>query len=134
FLWWSEKSGHGHLYRVNGAKWTALTSGNWEVRDVVGVDEARGLVYFTGNRETPLEQQLYVTSLDKAGQARALTAKGWWNDAVMDGAASKVVVTRQNADQPKQVYLADSSGKQLQWLSQNALKGSHPYAPYVADH
>lgn len=134
FLWWSEKSGHGHLYRVNGTKWTALTSGNWEVRDVVGVDGAKGLVYFTGNRETPLEQQLYVTSLGKAGQARALTANGWWNDAVMDGAASKVVVTRQNVDQPKQVYLADSGGKQLQWLSQNALTGNHPYAPYVPGH
>jgi dipeptidyl-peptidase-4 len=134
FLWWSEKTGHGHLYRVSGTKWTALTSGNWEVRDVVGVDEAKGLVYFTGNRETPLEQQLYVTSLGKPGQARALTQQGWWNDAVMDGAASKVVVTRQNVDQPKQVYLANSDGKQLQWLSQNALTGNHPYAPYVAGH
>ncbi|MES2174630.1 MAG: S9 family peptidase [Pseudomonadota bacterium] len=134
FLWWSEKSGHGHLYRVSGAKWTALTNGDWEVRDVVGVDEEKGLVYFTGNRETPLEQQLYVTALGKAGQARALTSKGWWNDAVMDGAASRVVVTRQNSDQPKQVYLADSGGKQLQWLSENALTGNHPYAPYVAGH
>ena len=134
FLWWSEKSGHGHLYRVSGTKWTALTSGEWEVRDVVGVDEAKGLVYFTGNRETPLEQQLYVTALGTPGQARALTQQGWWNDAVMDGAATKVVVTRQNTDQPKQVYLADNGGKQLQWLSQNALTGSHPYAPYVAGH
>ncbi len=134
FLWWSEKSGHGHLYRIDGGKWTALTSGDWEVRDVVGVDEEKGLVYFTGNRETPLEQQLYVTALGKPGQARALTSKGWWNDAVMDGAASRVVVTRQNSDQPKQVYLADSGGKQLQWLSENALTGNHPYAPYVAGH
>lgn len=134
FLWWSEKSGHGHLYRVSGTKWTALTSGDWEVRDVVGVDEAKGLVYFTGNRETPLEQQLYVTSLGKPAQARALTQQGWWNDAVMDGAATRVVVTRQNTDQPKQVYLADNGGKQLQWLSHNALTGSHPYAPYVAGH
>ncbi|SEQ67768.1 S9 family peptidase [Sphingobium sp. YR768] len=134
FLWWSEKSGHGHLYRVKGTQWTALTSGDWEVRDVVGVDEAKGLVYFTGNRETPLEQQLYVAPLGKPGKASALTQQGWWNDAVMDGAASRVVVTRQNTDQPKQVYLADDGGKQLQWLSQNALTGSHPYAPYVADH
>jgi dipeptidyl-peptidase-4 len=134
FLWWSEKSGHGHLYRVKGTQWTALTSGDWEVRDVVGVDEAKGLVYFTGNRETSLEQQLYVAPLGKPGRASALTQQGWWNDAVMDGAASRVVVTRQNSDQPKQVYLADNGGKQLQWLSQNALTGSHPYAPYVADH
>ncbi|WP_420143278.1 alpha/beta fold hydrolase [Sphingobium sp.] len=134
FLWWSEKTGHGHLYRIRDGKWTALTGGDWEVRDVVGVDEARGLVYFTGNRETPLEQQLYVTSLAKAGQARALTQKGYWNDAVMDSAASRIVVSRQNVDQPKQLYLADSSGKQLQWLSENALTGNHPYAPYVASH
>lgn len=134
FLWWSEKTGHGHLYHVRGGKWTALTSGEWEVRDIVGVDEGRGLVYFTGNRETPLEQQLYVASLAKAGPLKALTAKGWWNDAVMDGAASRIVVTRQNADQPKQVYLADSGGKQLQWISENALKGDHPYAPYLASH
>ena len=134
FLWWSERSGHGHLYRVAGKKWTALTTGDWEVRDVVGVDEDKGLVYFTGNRETPLEQQLYVTSLATPGAARMLTSAGWWNDAVMDDAASRVVVSRQNTDQPKQVYLADSDGKQLQWLSQNALTGDHPYAPYVASH
>ena len=134
FLWWSEKSGHGHLYRVTGDRWTPLTSGAWEVRDVLGVDEGRGLVYFTGNRETPLEQQLYVTSLAKADAPRALTQQGWWNDAVMDGAASRVIVTRQNSDQPKQVFLADNAGKQLQWLSQNALTGDHPYAPYVASH
>src|SRR3546814_7908080 len=27
FLWWSERTGHGHLYHVRGGKWTALTSG-----------------------------------------------------------------------------------------------------------
>ena len=134
FLWWSEKTGHGHLYHVRGSKWTALTSGNWDVRDVIGVDEGKGLVYFTGNRETPLEQQLYVAPLTKAGAARALTRSGWWNDAVMDGKASRIVVSCQNSDQPKQVYLADNSGKQLQWLSENALTGNHPYAPYVESH
>lgn len=134
FLWWSEKTGHGHLYHVRDKTWTPLTSGDWEVRAIAGVDEAKGLVYFTGNRETPLEQQLYVAPLGKPGKATALTQGGWWNDAVMDGAASRIVVTRQNSDQPKQLYLADTSGKRLQWLSENALTGSHPYAPYVASH
>ncbi|MCP1471082.1 dipeptidyl-peptidase-4 [Sphingobium sp. OAS761] len=133
-LWWSEKSGHGHLYHVDHGRWAAITAGDWDVRDVVAVDEPKGLVYFTGNRETPLEQQLYVTSLGRPAPAKALTQGGWWNDAVMDGAASRVVVTRQNSDQPKQVYLSDTTGKRLQWLSENALTGDHPYAPYVAGH
>ncbi|RJG55223.1 S9 family peptidase [Sphingobium terrigena] len=134
FLWWSEKSGHGHLYRVHDGKWTALTSGDWEVKTLVAVDEKAGLVYFTGNRETPLEQQLYSAPITRPAAARQITTSGWWNDAVMDGAASRVVITRQNSDQPKQVYLADSAGKQLQWLSENALKGDHPYAPFLASH
>lgn len=134
FLWWSEKSGHGHLYRVHDGKWTALTSGDWEVKTLVAVDEKAGLAYFTGNRETSLEQQLYSAPITRPAAARQITTSGWWNDAVMDAAASRAVITRQNSDQPKQVYLADNSGKQLQWLSENALKGDHPYAPYLASH
>lgn len=134
FLWWSEKTGHGHLYHVRGTRWTALTSGAWEVRDVVGVDEAQGLVYFTANRETPLEQQLYVAPLTGKGALRQLTSSGWWNDVVMDGAATRLVVSRSNSDHPKQVYLADRGGKRLQWLSENAIAGDHPYAPYLASH
>ncbi|CAN5346060.1 S9 family peptidase [soil metagenome] len=134
FLWWSERSGHGHLYHVTDGKSVQLTSGNWEVRAIEGVDEARGLVYFTGNRETPLEQQLYSVSLTKPATPAQLTQSGWWNDAVMDGTARRIVVARSNSDQPKQLYLADSSGKQIQWLSENRLDASHPYAPYLAAH
>ena len=40
-LWWSERSGHGHLYRVDGTSGevTALTSGSWVVDEIVGLDE-----------------------------------------------------------------------------------------------
>ena len=134
FIWWSEKSGHGHLYHVQGQRWTALTSGEWEVRDLVGLDEDRGIAYFTGNRETPLEQQLYAAPLNGRGPVRQLTSNGWWNDAVMDGAATRLVVARSNSDRPRQLYLADMDGKRLRWLSENAVTGDHPYAPYVASH
>ena len=134
FIWWSEKSGHGHLYHVQGQRWTALTSGEWEVRDLVGLDEDLGIAYFTGNRETPLEQQLYAAPLNGRGSVRQLTSNGWWNDAVMDGAATRLVVARSNSDRPRQLYLADMDGKRLRWLSENAVTGDHPYAPYVASH
>lgn len=132
FLWWSERSGHGHLYRVRGDKWTAITSGDWEVRDVLGLDEKRGLVFFTGNRETPLEQQVYSASLSGKGSLRRLTEEGWWNNAVMDGAASRIIVSRSSALQPTQIYLADRDGARLQWLSENRVEGAHPLAPYRA--
>ena len=134
FIWWSEKSGHGHLYHVQGQRWTALTSGEWEVRDLVGLDEDLGIAYFTGNRETPLEQQLYAAPLNGRGPVRQLTSSGWWNDGVMDGAATRLVVARSNSDQPRQLYLADVDGKRVRWLSENAVTGDHPYAPYLSSH
>ncbi|MBB3926264.1 dipeptidyl-peptidase-4 [Sphingobium jiangsuense] len=134
FLWWSERSGHGHLYRVKGGKWTPLTQGEWEVKDVIGVDEKRGTVTFTGNRETPLEQHLYSAPLAGGGEVRLLSEKGWWNAGVMDGAGSRIIISRSSSDQPVQIYLADRDGKRLRWLSENRVEGDHPYAPYRAAH
>ena len=48
FLWTSERSGFRHIYLcdVSGKMENRLTSGDWEVEAIVGVDEARRRVYF----------------------------------------------------------------------------------------
>lgn len=50
FIWASEKTGFRHLYLhdSNGTCLGPLTEGDWMVEQVVGVNEAAGLVYFTG--------------------------------------------------------------------------------------
>jgi dipeptidyl aminopeptidase/acylaminoacyl peptidase len=69
-LWFSERSGWGHLYRIDldsGAVLKALTAGDWTVQDVLRVDEADGRVYFTaGGREAgdPYQRRLYRVNLD----------------------------------------------------------------------
>lgn len=132
-LWWSERDGYGHLYTVWQGKARQLTKGPWVVHNVVAVDEAKGLVYFTGNRETPIEKQLYRVPL-KGGAPEQLTENGYWNEAVMDGAASRIIITRSNVNQPPQTYLADADGKRIRWIEENRLDGDHPYAPYLASH
>ena len=64
-IWWSERDGHGHLYRFKAGKWTQLTKGDWEVAELAGVDEAKGRIYFTGNKDGVLEQHLYSVDLDE---------------------------------------------------------------------
>ncbi|SVB88317.1 uncharacterized protein METZ01_LOCUS241171, partial [marine metagenome] len=72
-LWWSERDGWAHLYRFgsDGALKNRLTEGPFSVRSIVGVDEARGIVYFMANaRETgedPYYQHLYRVNLDGTG-------------------------------------------------------------------
>ena len=132
-LWSSERDSYSHIYQFKAGKWKQLTKGAWMVRDIVGVDEAAGKVYFTANRETPIEQHIY--SVPIAGGAIAqLTAKGGWNSAKMNKTASRAIISHSSPDQPDQVYLADAAGKRLAWIEENKLGAAHPYAPYVSSH
>lgn len=135
-IWWSERDGHGHLYRFKAGKWTQLTKGNWEVTpDVAGVDEATGRVFFLANKDGVLERHLYAVDLNKPGAVTRLTEAGWWNGATMDASARRMIVSRSNPDQPAQVYLADAAGKRLAWVNENAVTAAdHPYNRFLASH
>ena len=133
-IWRSERSGYGHLYRFAKGKWTALTSGAWVVQDLVGVDEAKGRLFFVGNKDDVLEQHLYAVDIAHPNVVTRLTETGWWNAGTMDGAATRMIVTRSNTTQPAQTYLADATGKRISWINENAVKPGHPYYPYLAQH
>jgi dipeptidyl-peptidase-4 len=133
-VWSSERSGFSHLYRWKAGKWTPLTHGLWAVEKVAGVDEKAKRVYFTGTVETPIEQQLYWVNYERPGAPVRVTESGWYNNAVMDKGATHALISRSNTSQPSQTYLADSGGKRLAWVEQNALNTSHPYAPYLDSH
>ncbi|OYY90610.1 MAG: S9 family peptidase [Sphingomonas sp. 28-66-16] len=133
-IWASERSGYRHLYRFAMGAWTQLTSGDWAVAYLAGVDEAKGRLYFAGNKDGVLEQHLYAVDIARPNVITRLTEPGWWNGGTMDGAATRIIVSRSNPNQPTQIYLADATGKRLSWINENALKEGHPYYPYLASH
>jgi dipeptidyl-peptidase-4 len=76
-LWWSERSGWGHLYLYTpDGSVSTLTDGEWLVRDLVAVDEDRRVATFTAaGREhglDPYVRQVYEVDLD-GGQVRRVT-------------------------------------------------------------
>jgi dipeptidyl-peptidase-4 len=82
-----------------------------------------------------LETHLYALALDHHRDPVRVTEPGWTYGAVMDKAATRAILTRSSPDQPAQVYLADTAGKRLAWISENAVTApDHPYHPYLADH
>ena len=133
-IWRSERTGYGHLYRFAKGIWTALTSGAWVVQSLAGVDEAKGRLFFVGNKDDVLEQHLYSVDIAHPGVVTRLTETGWWNNGTMDGAATRMIVARSNPTQPTQIYLADAAGKRISWINQNAVTPGHPYYPYLASH
>ncbi len=134
-IWRSERDGYGHLYRwTRNGKWTQLTKGPWVVTNLVGVDEAKGRLWFTGTKDDVLEQQLYSVDIAHPGALTRLTETGWTNGASMDEAATRLIVSRSNPTQPTQVYLADTTGKRIAWINENAIRPGHPYYPYLQHH
>lgn len=72
-IWYSERTGWGHLYRYDlatGALLNPVTSGDWLVRDILHVDEERQRIFFTaGGREggNPYYRRLYRVGFDGSG-------------------------------------------------------------------
>ena len=133
-IWGSERSGFHHLYRFSNGQWTPITKGQWVVTGLVGIDEEHHRLFFTGNKDGALEQQLYSVDYLEPREPRRLSETGYWNAAEMDKHGTRLLVTRSSPDQPPQVYLADDSGKRVEWVEENKLDATHPYAPYVAAH
>lgn len=138
-IWWSERSGYGHLYRFADGQWRQLTGtgeggGEWVVTALVGVDQEQGRVLFTGTRDDPLAQQVYAIDLADPAEPARLTDPAFDNRARMDRAGQTLLVTRSSDAQPPQTYLADAGGQRLAWVEENRLDAAHPYAPYLASH
>jgi dipeptidyl-peptidase-4 len=77
FIWRSPRTGYSHLYRYdkNGKQLAAITSGDWEVRSLVGVDANNDFVYFTATKDGPLEVHGYRANIND-GTIERLTELG----------------------------------------------------------
>ncbi len=69
FLWRSERTGRNHVYhyRRGGERIGAVTSGDWQVREIVRVDEAARVLWFEGTKDGATGRHLYCVGLDGAG-------------------------------------------------------------------
>lgn len=78
FLWSSERTGWRHLYRYSsqGELLGAVTSGDWEARQLHGVDEESGWIYFSGTRRSLIGLDLYRVKLDGSQISRLTQRPG----------------------------------------------------------
>lgn len=121
FLRTSEKSGYKHIYKVdfNGNE-TQVTSGNWDVIDLKGIDESKkGVVFYTSAEEGAMYQTLYSIGLDGKNKIKLSLRKGH-NDAEFSDGMKYYVNYYSNANEPYTVTLNDSKGKELKTLKDNA--------------
>jgi dipeptidyl-peptidase-4 len=106
FVWASERDGFQHLYLYDrsGRLIRQLTSGEWMVDGVSGIDEKRNLVYFTATKESPIECHLYAVPLE-GGEVRRITTEPGTHAIVLDRGRNNFIDVHQSLDRPPSLSL-----------------------------
>jgi dipeptidyl-peptidase 4 len=74
FLWFDEQEGWRHLYRITKAgKAKLITKGNFDVMEVLNVDEKNNVVYFSASPSNATQKYLFKTKLDGTGKPEQVT-------------------------------------------------------------
>ena len=153
FLWSSERDGFQHLYLASedGTQLSQLTSGDWPVDELLAVDQAQGLVYFSAGMRialpgvrsdrhlaapvaAPTERHVHVVPL-AGGPVATLSRENGIHNASFARNASVYVDNWSNTATPPQIELFRADGTKLATLLPNDLDDpGHPYAPYRAAH
>ncbi|HZJ43111.1 MAG TPA: S9 family peptidase [Pyrinomonadaceae bacterium] len=120
FLWLSERSGWQHIYQYDqtGKLLRQITNGNWEADPLDGVDEDRGVIYFSATEHSAIAPQLYSIKLDGTGMKRLTSSEGS-HRINFSPEYNYFVDTRSDVNTPAQMNLFDSDGKLVRVVNAN---------------
>lgn len=120
FVYTSEKNGYNHLYYYDITKQQAepITSGEWEVTDVAGVDEKKGVVYYVSTENSPLERNAYRINLDGTHKQNITPEKGW-NDVYFSEGFNYFMKKYSKINTPPVYSICDKNGKEIRVLKDN---------------
>ncbi|MEO8067636.1 MAG: DPP IV N-terminal domain-containing protein [Flavobacteriales bacterium] len=126
FVLTTEQSGWNHIWyqpmSATGKEGIpagrAITSGNWDVIGVSGIDEANQRVLFTASKNGPTQQEVWAIGMNGKGLVQ-LSPKGGVNDAEFSKGFKYYINTRSTASEPNVVTLHEAMGKQIKVLQDN---------------
>lgn len=119
FIVKSEKSGYMHLYlySISKGELNAITKGEWEVVDMLGVSR-NGTVYYTSTETSPMRRNLYSVNLSGGNKKRLTTGNGMY-DIVFNKNFTYYISYFSNATTPNTVMLHKANGRLVRVLENN---------------
>ncbi len=114
FLWGSERDGYLHLYYYDlsssPARIKQVTQGAWEVQQLLASDFANDRVFFSANRESSIESQVYSLDLHTARITRVSPERGV-HSADFSPEGGVWIDTFSSSTQEPRAVLRDGSGQ-----------------------
>lgn len=120
FTYISEKDGYSHIYiySLTGVQQKQLTSGNYDVIEILACDPISKTVYYQAAEESPLQRAIYKVDILK-GTKTKLSTKTGYNTASFSSNGKYFVNNWSNTINPAYITLNDASGKELRVLEDN---------------
>jgi len=128
----SERSGYNHIYRIGfDGTISQLTSGDWDVLDVYGIDEKNAFVYYSAAKKGAIYKGLYKTDI-KTKKTLSISSEYGTNEADFTTGMHYFVKKYSDANTPPVYTLCDNKGKELSVLENNdklkQIVGEHAFA------
>jgi len=129
FLWTSSRTGYRHVYRYrrDGQLVGAVTSGDWEVRDVLRVDEEAGLLWFVGSADGPVNDHVYRIRLNGTERTR-LTRDDGSHSVTFNSDASLFLDSFSSLTSPPELRLCNAEGDIVDLLGRASIPALERYA------
>jgi dipeptidyl-peptidase-4 len=134
FFWISDRDGWQRIYRYDysGKLINTVTSGNWSVTRIEGVDPKAQTIYFTSTDPSPLQRQLWQVKFDGSGMRRITTTPGR-HQINMSPDTRWFIDAWSSTTEPRQVELWATARGRLRTLGENDRTkqwlATHAYSP-----
>jgi dipeptidyl-peptidase-4 len=124
FLWESERSGYKHIYRydLEGKLLATVTKGEWDVKNVVRLDEKSGNIFVDANSGSVMGSQLWRARLDGKSNPACLTPEVGTHRATLSPSGEFFLDSVTSATAPGMTLVRDAkNGKVLRVASENRI-------------
>ncbi len=120
----SESSGyrHAYIYDYAGKLIQQVTRGQWEITEIVGVDEKENWLYFYGKKDSPLEQHIYRVKLDGTNLTR-ISPEAGWHTPLFSPDYKYFIDTYSSVATPAKSVLNNSDGSHIRVLNDGGIEG-----------
>ncbi|NLZ95388.1 MAG: prolyl oligopeptidase family serine peptidase [Bacteroidales bacterium] len=120
FTYISEKDGFSHIYLYGntGALQKQLTNGDFDVTSLLAVDSESGVVYYQAADESPLQRNVYKTTIDK-GVTTKLSSNSGYNSATFSNNGKHFINNWSSTVTPNVITMHNSNGELLRTLQAN---------------
>lgn len=125
FIYQTRNNGYNHayLYNTKGNLIKQITTGKWEITDIVHLNN--NSLYYISTEESPLDRHLYKININ-SGEKNKLTSESGSHNIVFNSNSKYFVDNYTNTDTPRNIDIRKTNGD----LIRKALHSANPLTDY----